>query len=205
MKESNQVHLIGNVSSPVFSHEVVIKKENRKVKMYKATLSCMRLSGAYDNVPIVIHESILPMFENKERVEIVGELRTNNTNKHLNIYVYALNVTDTCEPIDTNKIIVAAFACKVPVYRQTPQGKFITDLMLAINHENRRCSYIPAIVWGNNASKAKNIKVGEKVFITGRFQSRNYTKTLEDGTLDYRTAYEISVNNIDTEATERCD
>lgn len=49
---------------------------------------------------------------------------------------------------------------------------------------------------GRNAKYAGEYITGDKIQINGRLQSREYEKQLEDGTVEQRTAYEVSVSAI---------
>ena len=98
---------------------------------------------------------------------------------------------------DPNTIEIDGFVCKQPVYRTTPFKREITDMLIAVNRAYNKSDYIPAIAWGRNARYAGNFSVGERVRIMGRIQSRIYQKQLEDGTVEERTAYEVSVSKLD--------
>ena len=97
----------------------------------------------------------------------------------------------------TNEVTLVGYICKKPIYRQTPFGREISDILLAVNRAYNKSDYIPAIAWGRNARFCQNIEVGTKVKITGRVQSRNYEKKFEDGTTQTRTAYEVSISSLE--------
>ena len=92
---------------------------------------------------------------------------------------------------------MSGYICKSPVYRVTPKGREIADVLIAVNRAYGKSDYIPCIAWGRNARFAGGLEVGEHIQIQGRFQSREYTKKLDDGTEEIRTAYEISVSRIE--------
>ena len=133
-------------------------------------------------------------------IGIVGQFRSYNKlmeNKSklvLRVFVRELVVPDEEDP---NTIEIDGFVCKQPVYRTTPFKREITDMLIAVNRAYNKSDYIPAIAWGRNARYAGNFSVGERVRIMGRIQSRIYQKQLEDGTVEERTAYEVSVSKLD--------
>ena len=97
----------------------------------------------------------------------------------------------------TNEVVLIGFVCKKPIYRQTPFGREIADLLLAVNRAYNKSDYIPTIAWGRNARFCQNIEVGTQVKIIGRVQSRQYEKKHEDGTVETKTAYEVSVCSLE--------
>lgn len=97
----------------------------------------------------------------------------------------------------TNEVVLIGYICKKPVYRQTPFGREIADLLLAVNRAYNKSDYIPSIAWGRNARFCQNLEVGTEVKIVGRVQSRNYEKKLEDGTVLKKVAYEVSIGSLE--------
>ena len=97
----------------------------------------------------------------------------------------------------TNEVVLIGFVCKKPIYRQTPFGREIADLLLAVNRAYNKSDYIPTIAWGRNARFCQNLEVGTQVKIVGRVQSRQYEKKFEDGTSEIRVAYEVSVGSLE--------
>ena len=97
----------------------------------------------------------------------------------------------------TNEVVLIGYICKKPIYRQTPFGREIADLLLAVNRAYNKSDYIPSIAWGRNARFCQNLEVGTRVKIVGRVQSRNYEKKLEDGTVETRVAYEVSIGSLE--------
>ena len=97
-----------------------------------------------------------------------------------------------------NEIELNGFLCKQPVYRTTPFGREITDMLLAVNRTHNKSDYIPCIVWGRNAKFAQKLNVGDNIIVSGRMQSREYQKKVEDDVIT-KTAYEVSVSKIETE------
>ena len=97
----------------------------------------------------------------------------------------------------TNEVVLVGYICKKPIYRQTPFGREISDLLLAVNRAYNKSDYIPCIAWGRNARFCQELEVGTEVKVVGRVQSRNYEKKHEDGTVETRVAYEVSVGSLE--------
>ena len=96
----------------------------------------------------------------------------------------------------SNRVYLNGFICKQPTYRETPLGREISDVLIAVNRQYGKSDYIPCVAWGRGARFASSLKVGTAITIVGRFQSRQYTKQLEDGTTEVRNAYEVSTMSI---------
>ena len=193
----NSLHLSGILTeAPVYGHEVFGEK------FYYATLSVPRLSGAEDLLPITLSERLmdgLPM-EIGTPLAMEGQLRSYNKVVEgagrllITGFVQRLLPTDTGE--NPNQVALTGALCKPPSYRTTPFGREIADLMLAVNRAYGKSDYIPCITWGRTARFASHLKVGDKVTLLGRFQSRDYQKQLADGTVISKTAYEVSVGRL---------
>ena len=97
----------------------------------------------------------------------------------------------------TNEVVLIGYICKKPIYRQTPFGREIADILLAVNRAYNKSDYIPSIAWGRNAKFCQNLEVGTEVKIVGRIQSRNYEKKYEDGTVVKKVAYEVSIGSLE--------
>lgn len=197
MLQNNKVYLCGTVkTAPVYSHEVMGEG------FYDFTLSVKRLSGQYDDVPLSISERIMencPLDVGKT-VGVQGQLRSYNRlvgDKNKLVLLVFVRDLGEGDPDNPNYIELEGFICKPPIYRTTPFGREICDLLLAVNRAYNKSDYIPAIAWGRNARYAGNFSVGDKVNLVGRIQSRTYQKTLEDGTVEERVAYEVSVSKLD--------
>lgn len=195
---NNKVTLTGTVTTiPEFHHEVFGEA------FYQLTLRCKRTSSNYDELPVIVSERLINIEEitSGERLKIEGTYRS--LNKHVEgeqrnrlfLYVFANNVTfDTFEDIDDeNDIELEGYVCKKPVYRKTPLGREITDVLIACNAKYGKSYYIPCIFWGRNASFASSFNVGDKVSVIGRIQSRVYQKKVDENTYEDRIAYEVSV------------
>ncbi|CEO13527.1 single-stranded DNA-binding protein [Paraclostridium sordellii] len=197
-EDTNIVNLRGELGEELaFSHEIFGEK------FYSAKIKIHRLSDTYDTLPITISERLLQEIDlNKNNlVDVVGQLRSYNKNIDnrnklvLTVFVRELNLVKE-EAKDPNSIFLDGYICKNPIYRKTPLGREITDLLVAINRPYNKSDYIPSIVWGRNAKFAKNLEVGDRVQMWGRVQSRDYEKKLEDGTIEKRVAYEVSISKI---------
>jgi len=168
-------------------------------------ISVQRLSGIVDTIPLTIHNNLLKQHAIKlgDNIAIIGEFRSynkiENNRSRLILTTYVHEITDDIDTANPNIIELSGYICKMPVYRTTPFNREIADLLIACNRSGNKSDYLPAIAWGRNARFAKNINVGEQIHICGRIQSREYQKRLEDGTVQTRTAYEISINQIDCE------
>ena len=188
---ANQITLRGTLCQlPKYSHE------NHGKRFYSFSLDVRRLSGTVDTLPILIGESVLWDMDisGGDMLEVSGQIRTFNNrsseSKKLVISVYAQSLA-TCEGDDVNELQLIGTICKEPVCRQTPFGRQICDVMLAVNRPYHRADYIPCIFWGKTARQVGQCAVGTQLQIAGRLQSREYVKVLEDHT-QTRTAYEVS-------------
>jgi primosomal replication protein N len=170
------------------------------------TLCVNRLSGAADIVPITVPVHLNPMqFRIGDYVTTHGIFTSYNkivdgrSKLILNVTAQEIMPASEQDMDNPNVIELSGYICKTPIYRTTPFNREIADMLLAVNTpgiSHSSSSYIPAIAWGKNARFAKNLTVGEKIQISGRIQSREYQKRLEDGTVEIRTAYEVSINAI---------
>ncbi|WP_278681305.1 single-stranded DNA-binding protein [Paraclostridium bifermentans] len=197
-EDTNIVNLRGELEEELtFSHEIFGEK------FYSARIKIHRLSDTYDVLPITISERLLEEVNLNENnlVDLVGQLRSYNKNIDnknklvLTVFAREIKVVDG-EAKDPNNIFLDGYICKDPIYRKTPLGREIADLLVAINRPYNKSDYIPSIVWGRNAKFAKNLKVGDRVQMWGRVQSRDYEKKLENGEIEKRVAYEVSISKI---------
>ena len=200
--ENNIITLAGTiVSEKQFSHEVYGEG------FYTFDLEVPRLSENSDIIPVTVSERILgDNFKVGQKVVIDGQFRSyNNYENEKNKLVLTVFVKDIRELEDgeeiqnPNEIILDGFICKKPIYRTTPFGREIADILLAVNRAYNKSDYIPCIAWGRNARFCQNMVVGEKIKIWGRIQSRLCEKKFEDGTSETRRAYEVSVSKMETE------
>ncbi len=214
--DNNHITLVGKVTSEKrFSHEIYGEK------FYIFDLSIPRLSGNADNIPITISERLLTQTDLPidSKVSIQGQFRSYNCyqgeKNRLILTVFAKEVEflenqeeeiQVGKDVTTNEVILDGYICKKPIYRKTPFGREIADLLLAVNRSYNKSDYIPCIAWGRNAKFCETVPVGAEIRIVGRVQSREYEKKYEDGTVEKRVAYEVSVASleiIDKESTEK--
>ncbi|MGO0907156.1 single-stranded DNA-binding protein [Clostridioides difficile] len=196
--ENNVVNLRGELDNKLeFSHEIFGEK------FYNVKIKINRLSDSFDTLPMTVSERLLQDIDiNKQNlVNVVGQLRSynktlNNKNRLvLTVFVREIKTIEE-ENKDPNSIFLDGYVCKEPVYRKTPLGREITDLLVAINRPYNKSDYIPSIVWGRNAKFAKNLKVGDRIQLWGRVQSREYEKKIDEDNVVKKMAYEVSISKI---------
>ena len=193
----NSIHLRGHVCQPLqFGHELFGEQ------FFVTTLRVPRLSGAEDFLPVTLSERLL-IDEPIAAVSVLcldGQLRSYNKvvegSGRLLITAFAQRLLPEEDDENPNRVQLTGALCKAPSYRTTPFGREIADLMLAVNRSYGKSDYIPCITWGRTARYAANLKIGDKVQLVGRFQSRNYQKQLPDGTVLNKVAYEVSVSRL---------
>lgn len=194
---TNIIHLRGHICESLqFGHELFGEQ------FYVTTLRVPRLSGAEDFLPITLSERLLmdaPITTGNE-ICIEGQLRSYNKvvegAGRLLITAFAQRLADLTDEENPNRVQLTGALCKPPSYRTTPFGREIADLMIAVNRSYGKSDYIPCITWGRTARYAANLKIGDKVQLVGRFQSRNYQKQMPDGTTLNKIAYEVSVSRL---------
>ena len=200
--ENNHLVLRGKiVSDKSYSHEIYGEK------FYVFNLEVIRLSSTVDIIPITISERLLTglNLEIGKNVVVEGQFRSynnyENERNRLILTVFAKEISEVEGEDDkeevTNEVILVGYVCKKPIYRQTPFGREIADVLLAVNRAYNKSDYIPSIAWGRNARFCQNMEVGTEVKITGRVQSRNYEKKFEDGSTQTRVAYEVSIASME--------
>lgn len=202
-QENNKVTLSGEiVSNFEFSHEVFGEG------FYTAMLASERLSGARDIIPIMASERLVDVKAEwmGQFVKVSGQFRSYNKHEgeknHLFLSVFVREFEywhendSTAYLPDENTIFLDGYLCKPPVYRKTPLGREIADLLMAVNCPYGKSDYIPCICWGRNAGYADGFEVGENVQLWGRIQSREYQKRISDDEYETRTAYEVSVSKL---------
>ena len=199
--ENNQVTIMGEIASPfIFSHEVYGEG------FYMVDVHVKRLSNSEDNIPLMISERLIDVSQDYtgEFIMVSGQFRSYNRHdeqkNRLVLSVFVREVSFIDEELDgakTNNIFLDGYICKLPVYRKTPLGREIADLLLAVNRPYGKSDYIPCICWGRNARFASTFEVGEHVQIIGRIQSREYIKKLTETETEKRVAYEVSVSKLE--------
>ena len=197
--DTNVVNLKGELDDKLeFSHEIFGEK------FYCTKIKIHRLSDSYDILPMTISERLLQEidFEKDKLVSVLGQLRSYNKNVDnknklvLTVFVREIKPITEVDTKDPNSIFLDGYICKLPIYRKTPLGREITDLLVAINRPYNKSDYIPSIVWGRNAKFAKNLQVGDRIQMWGRVQSRTYDKKIDSGVSIKKVAYEVSVSKI---------
>jgi len=196
MMENNKVCLKGEVASkPEFSHEVFGEG------FYEFMLKVARLSENYDIIPVTISEKLLGEDTNVgNTICIKGQFRSYNKlldgKSKLLLTVFAREIVASHDDENPNIAKICGYVCKEPIYRTTPFGREICDMLLAVNRAYNKSDYLPCIAWGRNARYIGNLPIGQKIDITGRIQSREYQKRLDNGEVEIRTAYEISISKV---------
>ena len=199
--ENNQVSIMGKVASGfTFSHQVYGEG------FYLVDVLVKRLSDSEDRIPLMVSERLVDVTQDYEGeyIMVQGQFRSYNRHEEkknrlvLSVFVRELSfVEEADDSIKTNQIFLDGYICKPPVYRKTPLGREIADLLLAVNRPYGKSDYIPCICWGRNARYASAFEVGGHVLIWGRIQSREYIKKLEENQTEKRTAYEVSVSKLE--------
>ncbi len=187
----NNVILRGELMGiPQFSHE------NHRKRFFRFLLSVPRLSGTVDVLPVIAEERVVNGIDlsGGEMLRVEGQIRSHNSRENgirrLLIFVFAANITaEDGESINT--VTLAGPLCRNPIYRRTPLGREICDVMLAIPRAFHRADYLPCILWGRTAQDVALCHTSDPIRIHGRLQSRTYTKQTAEGS-EERTAYEIS-------------
>lgn len=187
----NQITVCGSLLAlPEFSHE------NHGKRFYRFTLEIPRLSGTVDILPVIAPEPVMNCIDlsGGEMLTVTGQIRSHNSRangaRHLLIFIFASTiVAEDAEPF--NEVTVTGLICKEPIFRRTPLGREICDVMLAIPRAFHRADYLPCILWGRTAQEISRCQIRDQISIRGRLQSRIYTKQTDEGAQE-RTAYEIS-------------
>lgn len=195
---NNYAAVVGNLESDFsYSHE------SYGECFYSFLVKIPRLSESADIINVTVSERILcdEEYEIGDKIKITGQFRSYNNysdvGNKLILTLFAKTMKKAENEKYLNEIILNGFLCKEPVYRTTPFGREITDILLAVNRTHNKSDYIPCIAWGRNAKFAERLQVGDNIVVTGRMQSREYQKKLEEEVIT-RTAYEISVSKIET-------
>lgn len=202
--ENNRVCIIGEIVSEfTFSHEVFGEG------FYIANVSVNRLSDMVDVIPLMISERLIDVTKDYRgmKIEVAGQFRSYNRHEGtknklvLSIFVRELRFLEEDEMPEeqskSNQIFLDGYVCKPPIYRKTPLGREIADVLVAVNRPYGKSDYIPCIAWGRNARFAGGLEVGSHLQVSGRVQSREYTKKIGEDEAERRVAYEVSVSKID--------
>ena len=200
LNENNSIYLRGKVkSSLTFSHEVYGEG------FYNFFVEANRLSDSSDILPVTISERLInhDVLKIGNLVGITGQIRSYNDYSEqknrliLTVFTKDIKLAEDNSEKNPNNVNLNGFICKQPVYRTTPFGREISDILLAVNSAYNKSDYIPLICWGRNARFAQNLNIGSNIRISGRMQSRIYQKKLETGETIEKTAYEVSVSKME--------
>lgn len=190
---SNAVTLVGSMASGFeFDHELYGER------FYKIRLAVDRNSGTVDYIPVLVSDRLINVKDTYigKCIHIKGQFRSYNKHdvdkNRLMLYVFALEVEVSDEGKSVNDVFLSGHLCKLPVYRETPMGRAITDIMLAVNRSYNKSDYIPCICWGRSAYYVRGLNIGDCVRLAGRIQSRQYIKGGET-----KIAYEVSVHIVE--------
>ena len=203
--ENNQVSIVGEIVSDFsYSHEVYGEG------FFVVEVAVNRLSNYADYIPLMISERLIDTTQSYigEKIHVTGQFRSYNRHEEtrnrliLSVFVRELEFVDEFwendeEEKKSNSIILDGYVCKAPVYRKTPLGREIADLLVAVNRSYGKSDYIPCICWGRNARYATTFEIGSHVSVIGRIQSREYVKNLSEDEEERRVAYEVSVCKIE--------
>ncbi|NLK27133.1 MAG: single-stranded DNA-binding protein [Clostridiales bacterium] len=199
--DNNQVSIAGEVISDfTFSHEVFGEG------FYILEVQVNRLSNSYDIIPIMVSERLTDVKQDYKGkfVEVLGQFRSYNRHEEnknklvLSVFAREIKFADELsENVKPNHIFLDGFVCKAPIYRKTPLGREIADVLLAVNRPYGKSDYIPCICWGRNARFAETFNVGGRVQLWGRIQSREYQKKISETEFEKRVAYEVSVSKLE--------
>lgn len=199
--ENNQVVIMGEIVSDfVYSHEIFGEG------FYMVDVNVPRLSDSSDIIPLMVSERLIDVGEDYKGLNIMVQGQFRSYNRHeerknrlvLSVFAREIEFVDeTPESSKTNQIYLDGYICKEPIYRKTPLGREIADLLLAVNRPYGKSDYIPCICWGRNARFASNFSVGTRCEIWGRIQSREYMKRLSEEDAEKRVAYEVSVSKLE--------
>lgn len=192
---NNHVILKGKIQElPVYSHTVMGEG------FFEMYLEVERLSDEVDILPVTISERLITDFKIGDEIGIIGQFRSYNkldqTKSKLMLTIFVKELVDPNEISEINQIYLVGYICKEPIYRTTPFGREICDVLLAVNRAYNKSDYLPCIAWGRNARFVRDLPVGEKLEVQGRIQSRKYQKRIDDDTVESRVAYEISLSSV---------
>ena len=202
---NNQVEVAGEIISTFeYSHEIFGEG------FYMVKLLVNRLSEATDEIPMMISERLVDVTKDcrGKYLRAFGQFRSYNKHEEnhnhliLSVFVRDLEFLDSMEDVKPNQIQLDGFICKQPVYRMTPLGREICDILLAVNRSYGKSDYIPCICWGRNARFAGSLEIGARIELVGRIQSREYQKRISEFEVVKRTAYEVSVNKLEMKVPE---
>ncbi len=197
---NNEVFLNGRVDSELtYSHEVYGEG------FYSFFVKILRLSNMSDRINVTVSERLLrdKVLGVGEEIEVRGQFRSYNNyyrdGNRLILTVFARDITTEIngDERNPNQIYLNGYICKPPLYRTTPFGREICDILLAVNRAYNKSDYIPCITWGRNARFSSTFEVGDNIRLWGRIQSRDYQKKISEEESVTKTAYEVSVSKME--------
>ncbi len=197
--ENNFVEIGGIIiDKPEFSHELFDEK------FYKINVESKRLSSSQDILPVIISERLIDInnLTNGKIVHVIGQFRSYNKQEEmrsrlvLSIFAKEIEIIEEEDILTLNNADLVGYICKKPIYRKTPLGREIADVLIAVNRSYKKSDYIPCILWGRNAKFCEKLQVGTMVRLSGRIQSRKYEKKFENGEILEKIAYEVSVSKF---------
>lgn len=199
LSQNNRIYIEGIICSELeFSHEMYGEG------FYTFSLEVSRLSEVKDILYVTVSERLIINMELKVGLEVVIEGQLRSYNKFINgvnrlvLTVFARNIEFCIEKSkNPNQIFLNGFICKEPIYRTTPFGREIADVLLAVNRAYNKSDYIPTIAWGRNSRFCKELKVGDNIRIWGRLQSREYQKKISEDEVIKKVAYEVSISKME--------
>ncbi len=194
-ENNNNVLIKGKiVKLPSYSHTVMGEG------FFEMYVEVKRLSDETDVLPVTISERLIEGFNLGDEIGISGQFRSYNKldgeKSKLMLTIFAKELIDPNEISAVNQINMVGYICKEPIYRTTPFGREICDVLLAVNRAYNKSDYLPCIAWGRNARFVKDLGIGEKLEVQGRIQSRKYQKKTESGDTETKIAYEISLSSV---------
>lgn len=194
----NDVCLVGRRTSDFsYSHSF------QGIDYYMAEFVSERLSGAMDRIPVRVTERQRALLSQNPDgyVRIKGHFQSFNRNEQgrnrllLSVLAQRLDFPEGAGAAAENLIYLEGYVCRETVYRNTLGGMRITDILLAVNRPYKGTDYLPCISWGRYARMAAGFHVGERIWLRGRIQSRDYCKDM-DGVAKAHRAYEVSANEV---------
>ena len=194
-ENNNNVLIKGKiVKLPAYSHTVMGEG------FFEMYVEVERLSNETDILPVTISERLIGDFKLGDKLGIVGQFRSYNKlegdKSKLMLTIFVKELIDPKEIAEINQVTLVGYICKEPIYRTTPFGREICDVLLAVNRAYNKSDYLPCIAWGRNARFVKDLEIGEKLEVQGRIQSRKYQKRIDENNVETRVAYEISLSSV---------
>ena len=194
-ENNNHVLLKGRIKElPTYSHTVMGEG------FFEMFVEVSRLSEEVDVLPVTISERLITDFSVGDEIGIVGQFRSYNkleeNHSKLMLTIFVKELVDPSEISEINQIYLIGYICKEPIYRTTPFGREICDVLLAVNRAYNKSDYLPCIAWGRNARFVRDLGVGEKLEVQGRIQSRTYQKRISEDVVETKVAYEISISSV---------